>query len=125
MSLTVGQQMTWERTFIEKDVRQFAELSGDRGANHVEPGPDGRLSSASEHIRGGGRVRCRALLVVVRALLVDESATASASCHSGAFAAVPPHSIRTVVSRPAFPQERSRLGEQVRGVCCGQTNHIA
>ena len=43
MVLAVGQRITWERTFTEQDVRQFAELSGDRGAHHVEPGPDGRV----------------------------------------------------------------------------------
>ena len=43
MVLKVGQRLTWERTFTEEDVRQFAEVSGDRGAHHVEPGPDGRV----------------------------------------------------------------------------------
>jgi 3-hydroxybutyryl-CoA dehydratase len=43
MSLTVGQRMTWQRIFTEEDVRHFAEVSGDRGAHHVQPGPDGRL----------------------------------------------------------------------------------
>jgi acyl dehydratase len=41
--LTDGQRITWQRTFTENDVRQFAELSGDRGAHHVEPGADGRV----------------------------------------------------------------------------------
>lgn len=43
MVLKVGQRLTWDRTFTEEDVRQFAEVSGDRGAHHVEPGPDGRV----------------------------------------------------------------------------------
>ena len=43
MGLAVGQRLTWERTFTEDDVRQFAEVSGDRGAHHVQPGPDGRV----------------------------------------------------------------------------------
>src|SRR5437763_12806103 len=43
MGLTGGQRLTWERTFTDLDVRQFAEVSGDRGAHHVEPGPDGRV----------------------------------------------------------------------------------
>jgi 3-hydroxybutyryl-CoA dehydratase len=37
MKLTVGQRLIWERTFTDEDVRQFAEVSGDRGAHHVEP----------------------------------------------------------------------------------------
>jgi acyl dehydratase len=43
MALAVGQRLTWQRTFTEDDVRHFAEVSGDRGAHHVEPGPDGRV----------------------------------------------------------------------------------
>ena len=43
MGLTVGQRFTWKRTFTDEDVRQFAEVSGDRGAHHVQPGPDGRV----------------------------------------------------------------------------------
>jgi len=43
MGLTVGQRFTWIRTFTDEDVRQFAEVSGDRGAHHVQPGPDGRV----------------------------------------------------------------------------------
>src|SRR5438552_17872842 len=43
MGLTVGQWFTWKRTFTDEDVRQFAEVSGDRGAHHVQPGSDGRV----------------------------------------------------------------------------------
>ena len=43
MKLTVGQRFTWERTFTSEDVRQFAEVSGDYGAHHVEPATDGRV----------------------------------------------------------------------------------
>jgi 3-hydroxybutyryl-CoA dehydratase len=43
MGLTVGQRFTWKRTFTDDDVRQFAEVSGDRGAHHVQLGPDGRV----------------------------------------------------------------------------------
>ena len=43
LGLAVGQRWTWERTFTEEDVRRFAEISGDRGAHHVQPGPDGRV----------------------------------------------------------------------------------
>ena len=43
VGLTVGQRFTWQRTFSVDDVRRFAEISGDRGAHHVQPGPDGRV----------------------------------------------------------------------------------
>lgn len=43
MRLEVGETATWQRTFTVEDVRRFAELTGDRGAHHVEPGPDGRV----------------------------------------------------------------------------------
>ena len=43
MALAIGQRLTWQRTFTVDDVHQFAEVSGDRGAHHVQPGPDGRV----------------------------------------------------------------------------------
>lgn len=43
MSLTVGQRFTWQRTFTVEDVRQFSELSGDRGVHHVQPGTGERV----------------------------------------------------------------------------------
>src|SRR5438876_9897996 len=43
MGLTVGQPFTWKRTFTDEDVRQFAEVSGDRGSHRVQPGPAGRV----------------------------------------------------------------------------------
>jgi len=39
----VGSTRTWERAFTDEDVRRFGELTGDRGEQHVVPGPDGRL----------------------------------------------------------------------------------
>ena len=39
----VGATRSWERTFSDDDVRRFGELTGDRGEQHVVPGPDGRL----------------------------------------------------------------------------------
>jgi acyl dehydratase len=42
-SLSVGQVLTWERTFTEEDVRAFAALSGDRGEHHLRPDAHGRL----------------------------------------------------------------------------------
>ncbi len=38
-----GDVLCWERTFTEEDVRSFAELSGDRGAQHLQPDEQGRL----------------------------------------------------------------------------------
>ena len=43
MQLSVGHVFRWERTFTLDDVRRFGEISGDLGAHHVEPDPDGRL----------------------------------------------------------------------------------
>ena len=35
--------LSYERTFTVEDVKAFAEISHDRGAHHVEPGPGGRV----------------------------------------------------------------------------------
>ena len=43
MDLTAGSSTSFEKTFTVEDVRTFAELSGDRGRQHVEPDADGRL----------------------------------------------------------------------------------
>lgn len=40
---TEGDVRTYVRTFTESDVRQFADLSNDRGAHHEEPDAEGRL----------------------------------------------------------------------------------
>lgn len=40
---TEGETRTYVRTFTESDVRQFADLSNDRGTHHVEPDEEGRL----------------------------------------------------------------------------------
>jgi acyl dehydratase len=40
---TEGDVRRYTRTFTEADVRQFADLSNDRGAHHVEPDEEGRL----------------------------------------------------------------------------------
>jgi len=40
---TVGAVVTWTRTFTEAEVRAFAELSGDKGAHHIETDERGRL----------------------------------------------------------------------------------
>ena len=42
MKVEVGQRAAHERTFTAKDVREFAELSGDKGIHHVRPDSRGR-----------------------------------------------------------------------------------
>jgi acyl dehydratase len=41
--LQVGDVRAYKRTFTVADVRAFADISGDRGRQHIEPGPDGRV----------------------------------------------------------------------------------
>ena len=43
MSLSIGQRFTWQRTFTVENVRNFSELSGDRGAHHVQADTSGRV----------------------------------------------------------------------------------
>jgi 3-hydroxybutyryl-CoA dehydratase len=43
VTLSVGQRFTWQRTFTVDDVRQFGNLSGDRGVHHIAPDTDGRV----------------------------------------------------------------------------------
>lgn len=38
-----GQKAVYERTFTTKDVELFAELTGDKGAHHVQPDTQGRI----------------------------------------------------------------------------------
>ncbi|SEO69783.1 Acyl dehydratase [Halogranum amylolyticum] len=40
---TEGETRTYTRTFSKDDVRQFADLSNDRGTHHEEPDEEGRL----------------------------------------------------------------------------------
>lgn len=40
---TTGDTYTFERTFTEEDVEQFAEVSRDTQYRHTEPDEDGRL----------------------------------------------------------------------------------
>jgi 3-hydroxybutyryl-CoA dehydratase len=42
-ALEVGSQSRWSRVFTVEDVRHFSEVSGDRGAHHVELDAQGRL----------------------------------------------------------------------------------
>lgn len=43
VELKPGARMEWRRSFSEADIRQFAELSGDKGVHHLEPDEQGRL----------------------------------------------------------------------------------
>jgi 3-hydroxybutyryl-CoA dehydratase len=43
MSLTVGDMITFERTFSARDVELFTEVSGDEGIHHLTPDEQGRL----------------------------------------------------------------------------------
>lgn len=43
MSLTVGDIITFERAFTQKDVDLFTQISGDEGIHHINPDEQGRL----------------------------------------------------------------------------------
>ena len=43
MVLKVGEIITFERTFTERDVELFIEISGDEGIHHKTPDEQGRL----------------------------------------------------------------------------------
>jgi acyl dehydratase len=43
MTIQVGDVFTWEKTFTEDEILQFAELSGDKGRHHMERDEQGRL----------------------------------------------------------------------------------
>lgn len=43
MDVSEGETVTYERTFTERDVRNFAAVSKDRGEHHLEPDDEGRL----------------------------------------------------------------------------------
>ncbi|WP_203363888.1 MaoC/PaaZ C-terminal domain-containing protein [Bacillus sp. REN10] len=43
MGIKQGDVFTWERTFNEEEIRQFAMLSGDQGKHHMERDEQGRL----------------------------------------------------------------------------------
>ncbi len=42
MTVEEGQAFSWERTFTQKDVKEFARLSGDAGTHHVTQDAEGR-----------------------------------------------------------------------------------
>jgi 3-hydroxybutyryl-CoA dehydratase len=41
--MKVGDIFVWERTFEQKDVEKFCEVSGDNGDHHIHSDKDGRL----------------------------------------------------------------------------------
>ncbi|MBP0723972.1 enoyl-CoA hydratase [Bacillus sp. RG28] len=41
--MKIGDVLTWERTFTEEDILQFAEISGDKGRHHLEKNENGQL----------------------------------------------------------------------------------
>src|SRR5699024_493096 len=43
MALKTGDIITFERTFTERDVELFTEISGDEGSHHITPDEQGRL----------------------------------------------------------------------------------
>ncbi|HEY8761633.1 MAG TPA: enoyl-CoA hydratase [Candidatus Dormibacteraeota bacterium] len=42
-AIELGSRSSWSRVFTVEDVRQFSEVSGDRGVHHVELDAEGRL----------------------------------------------------------------------------------
>jgi acyl dehydratase len=43
MQPRVGQSFTFRRTFTAEDVKVFADVSGDKGIQHVQPDAKGRI----------------------------------------------------------------------------------
>lgn len=43
MELKVGGVFSWQRTFTDAEILQFAEMTGDEGRHHRERAEDGRL----------------------------------------------------------------------------------
>ena len=43
LNMKVGDQISWQRTFTEADIRAFTELSGDAGEHHLVPDAQGRF----------------------------------------------------------------------------------
>lgn len=41
--MELGEVQTWERSFSAEEVRAFAEISGDKGYQHLQPDEHGRL----------------------------------------------------------------------------------
>lgn len=43
MSITIGDVISFERTFTKEDVELFSKISGDEGIHHLAPDEQGRL----------------------------------------------------------------------------------
>ncbi|MDN7246918.1 enoyl-CoA hydratase [Planococcus shenhongbingii] len=43
MTLTIGDVITFERSFVKEDVELFSRISGDEGIHHLQPDEQGRL----------------------------------------------------------------------------------
>lgn len=43
IELKAGAEFAYERLITEEDIRRFSELSGDKGAHHLQPDTQGRL----------------------------------------------------------------------------------
>ena len=43
LSMKIGDNISWQRTFTEADIRALTELSGDAGEHHLQPDAQGRL----------------------------------------------------------------------------------
>ncbi|WKA56821.1 enoyl-CoA hydratase [Planococcus shenhongbingii] len=43
MTITIGDVITFERSFVKKDVELFSRISGDEGIHHLQPDEQGRL----------------------------------------------------------------------------------
>jgi 3-hydroxybutyryl-CoA dehydratase len=41
--MKAGDELSWQRTLTEDDIRLFAQISGDGGEHHLVPDRDGRL----------------------------------------------------------------------------------
>ncbi|MGK7377553.1 enoyl-CoA hydratase [Planococcus sp. 1R117A] len=43
MTITIGDVITFERSFVKEDVELFSRISGDEGIHHLQPDEQGRL----------------------------------------------------------------------------------
>lgn len=43
LKIEIGQKASYERTFTDKDLELFREISGDKGRQHVERDKEGRV----------------------------------------------------------------------------------
>ena len=43
MNVNIGDELTWQKSFTKEDIFNFAKLSGDIGAHHLQPDEKGRF----------------------------------------------------------------------------------